>query len=150
MPLDTKVNHSFSIWAATVGGILLVNGYTDFLANNHMRQSTDDPLKKGLGLVGAACPDKWLTTLDWARLVVQLGLVKTVIPKGDQENEEGMRRGIGVVFSAHKDESFAVETDSEKLILLLEKTRRRFENGESQTRYRFSVQSREPLTVDPD
>ena len=58
---------------------------------------------------------------------------------------------MGVVLSAHAGETFAVETEDERLELRLEKARRRFEAGEQpHTRYRFAAARREAIPVDPE
>jgi hypothetical protein len=53
-PLDHDVRHPFSDWARTIGGILRVNGFVDFLTNYGMRRTADDPVRLGLGLLGAS------------------------------------------------------------------------------------------------
>ena len=52
-PLNEDVRHPFSQWAKTIGGILKVNGYTDFLANYSMRKTSNDPIREAIGLLGA-------------------------------------------------------------------------------------------------
>ena len=54
------------------------------------------------------------------------GLVKALIPTGDQDSKAGRVRGIGVVLSAHQDETFDAETETHKLRLKLEKQRQRW------------------------
>jgi len=149
-PLDEDVRHPFGPWAATIGGILLANGFTDFLANYQVRRTADDPIRQGLGLMGAARPDVWLQASAWAKLAVDLGLTKTVIPSADRDSDESRRRGIGVVLSGHRDETFYVETDDEQLTVKLEKGRRRFEEGTVTTRYRFEVLDRTPLPAEEE
>ncbi len=94
-PLDHEVKHPFSTWAKTVGGILKVNGFTDFLANYGVRKTADDPLRKGLAILGAERPKQWLRSAEWAKLIVVLGLTKAVIPPGDQDSDAGRVRGTG-------------------------------------------------------
>ena len=53
-PHDLEVRHPFSVWARIVGGILRVNGFRDFLGNYGVRKTVDDPLRKGLGILGGA------------------------------------------------------------------------------------------------
>ena len=79
-PLDEEVRHPFSVWAKVVGGILKVNGFGDFLANYGTRRTADDPIREGLGLLGAKTPNKWLRMAGWARLTGELGLTKTLFP----------------------------------------------------------------------
>ena len=91
-PLDQTIRHPFTDWARTVGGILMVNGFADFLANYSQRRTADDPLRRGLGILGAARPDEWLTASDWSRLVVNLGLVTALIPEADRATDPGRAR----------------------------------------------------------
>jgi hypothetical protein len=148
-PLETEIRHPFSEWAKIIGGILKVSGFQDFLGNYGSRRVSDDPLRKGIGLLGAALhTEGWLRTTDWARTAVKLGVVKSVIPPGDQDSTEGRKRGIGVVFSAHRDELFIVETETEALALRLERRRGRFGESEPHVRYRFVVVQKEQLTED--
>jgi hypothetical protein len=149
-PPDTDIKHPFSEWASTVGGILMVNGFDDFLANFSLRRTVDDPRRKALALLGGARPDEWLSPSDWADLAVDVGVVDRVIPRGDQTSDKGRERGIGVVFSAHRDETFHGETECERLTLRLDRARRRFENGQPSTRYRFCVTDRAQIPIDPE
>jgi len=147
MRLDENVRHPFTPWAKTVGGILMVNGFQDFLANYgnaRPRRSS----ASGLAVLGAARPDEWLRPEEWAKLVGQLGLVKTIIPVADQENATGHARGIGVVFLAHRKETFEGETQTHKVRLTLEKARRRSDGGEACVKYRFSVSNSEEIPLD--
>ena len=147
-PLDHDVRHPFGPWAKVVGGILKVSGFTDFLANYRQRRTTDDPLRHGLGLIGTAQPNAWLRPADWARYAVDLGLVKTIIPEADRENDKSRTRGIGVVLSAHTNETFMVETEDNKLVLRLEKRRSRVDGGDPKVQYRFATVGTEPLAED--
>ncbi len=149
-PLDHAVQHPFTAWARTVGGILQVAGFTDFLANYSFRKTEDDPLRHALGLLGAARPDAWLRADELVLGVAELGLLKRLIPEADRESQESQRRGLGVVLSAHRDETFQVETEDEIVSLQLKKARRRFDGAEPQTRYRFEVIERQPLPEDAD
>ena len=150
-PLDTSARHPFGPWAQTIGGILMVNGFVGFLSNISRRKTADDPLRRGLGLIGAARPDVWLRSADWAEVARGLGLIKMVVPDADRGTDLGQERGIGVVLSAHRDESFDVVTEDEAIGLRLEKTRRRFVAGEEpQTRYCFRVLRRDAMPEDEE
>jgi hypothetical protein len=149
-PLDETVNHPFTPWAKTVGGILLVNGFPSFLANYRHRKTADDPVRHGLAILGAARPDAWLKPDEWARLAVQLGVDKSVIPVADRGNEAGNARGIGVMFYAHRDETFDGENETHKLRLKIEKARRRWDGGPAHVRYRFSVLHQEEIPTDDE
>lgn len=150
-PLDIDVRHPFSVWARTIGGILRVNGFQGFLGNYGVRKTVDDPLRKGLGILGAAhYGEGWLQASNWAQHASKLGLVKAVIPPADQDSEAGRARGVGVVFTAHRDETFQAETEEHKLTLRLEKRRGHFRGSEVKVCYRFVLVGREALPVDVD
>lgn len=146
-PLDEEVRHPFGPWAKVVGGILMVNGFADFLANYGNRKTADDPIRRGLGILGVSQPDVWLGSGEWAKLAVDLGLEKAVIPAADQGTDAGRKRGIGVVLSNHRDESLVVETEAGTVTLRLEKERRRWGGGEPQTKYQFrSAETKEAVS----
>lgn len=149
-PLDEDVRHPFSMWAKTVGGILKVNGFTDFLANYGQRKTADDPLREGLGILGAACHGEWKRADDWSHEIAELGLTKRVIPPGDQDSNSGRCRGAGVVLSAHRDETFIAETEQDRLTLQLQRKRARHDGEQPHNRYRFVVTKKEPLTGGED
>jgi hypothetical protein len=148
-PFDEEVRHPFSVWAKRVGGILRVNGFRGFLENYGVRKTVDDPLRKGLGLLGAQVPNEWLQAAAWAKYVSDLGLVKAVVPPADQDSEAGRARGLGVVLKAHNGETFQTESETKKLTLRLEWKRGRFQGSDAQVRYRFVLVGQEelPLTV---
>lgn len=150
-PLDEAVKHPFIEWARTIGGILQVSGFKDFLGNYSHRKTTDDPLRRALGLLGAASPDLWLRSAKWAQVAVDVGVERIVIPQHDRDSDRGRERGIGVVLSAHQGETFSVEMEDERLVLRLERARRRFDGAGQPptTRYRFVVLGREGLPADP-
>ncbi|MCY2987856.1 MAG: hypothetical protein NTY19_08350 [Planctomycetota bacterium] len=147
-PLDDTAKHPFSGWARTIGGILMVAGFKGFLGNLRVRKTEDDPLRSGLGLLGAARPNEWLRTGEWVLVAGDLGLTKRLIPEADRDTQAGRERGLGLVFSAHRDETFEVETTDETVAVQLDKGRRRFEDGKVTTRYRFSLLSKEPIPED--
>ena len=149
-PLDEAVRHPFTPWAKTIGGILMVNGFADFLANYHHRKTADDPLRQGLAILGTKRPDEWLRPDEWATIVDMEGLVKAVIPTGDQDSKAGRVRGIGVVLSAHRDETFDAETETHSLRLKLEKLRKRWSKGQPQVRYRFVLLNKEEIPIDDE
>lgn len=156
-PLDEDVKHPFTQWAKTVGGIVKVNGFTGFLGNYGRRKTADDPLRRGLGLLAAAGSAKWRPPeqdwrrpADWGRLAVEIGVARSVIPVHDRDTDAGRARGIGVVLSAHKGETFHVETDDEALVFRLEGKRPRFGEPRPTQRYRFVVEAKASLPTDPE
>ncbi len=148
-PTDRDARHPFSEWAAVVGGILKVSGVRGFLANYGKRCVADDPVRAAIGLLGASHHgENWHKPDHLARAATKLGLVKQLIPAGDRENSESQKRGLGVVLSAHRNENFQVETDSERLTLRLEKGRKRFDKEAPHIRYRFVLVNQTPLPSD--
>ncbi|QGJ68634.1 Hypothetical protein PBC10988_2950 [Planctomycetales bacterium 10988] len=147
-PRDPNVRHPFSEWAAVVGGILQVSGVGGFLTNYGKRRIANDPVRSAIGLLGASQTAKWHKLDDWVREVIRLGLVKQLIPAGDQESFESRKRGLGVALSAHRSEAFHVEVESERMTLRLEKARRRFDGDFPHVRYRFVVVGREAISTD--
>ena len=97
--------------------------------------------------LGAAKPNEWHPSDEWVRQAVTLGRVKTVIPEADRESDDSRARGIGTVLHAHTDETFEVETETERLTLKLEQRRGRW-GGEPHNRWRFVVVDTEQLPVD--
>lgn len=95
MPVDESVRHPFSGWARVIGGILMVNGVKDFLANYGVRKTVDEPVRKALGFLGAYRPAEWLSATDWAPLVACLGLTNDLIPYADRETAASRKRGLG-------------------------------------------------------
>lgn len=150
MPLDKEVAHPFTPWARTIGGILKVNGFDGFLANYGVRRTLDDPVRSGLAILGAHQPDRWLPPADWARLAADLGLVKTTIPAADRDSDKGRKRGMGVVLSAHRDETLVWVGDNGRLTLRLEKKRARWDGSEPHVRYRFAKVAEEELPVEEE
>src|SRR5205823_5169138 len=84
-PLDTSVKHPSTEWAQTIGGILMANGFAGFLGNYGVRKTADDPVRRGLALLGVAQPGEWLRAAEWARLATDLGLARAVIPEADRD-----------------------------------------------------------------
>jgi hypothetical protein len=149
-PLDTTVRHPFTEWAATIGGILSANGFTDFLTNYSIRRTADDPVRRALGLLGADRPDQWCRAAEWAELAVDLSLDQILIPAADRHSSKGRERGVGVILSGFRDEVYHAETDDERFVVRLEKARRRFDAESPSTRYRFVILQRQPIPVDTE
>jgi len=143
--LDSQVKHSMSNWAATIGEILRVNGFTDFLANSRERRAADDPLQEALAILGAAKPGKPLRPIDWAKLVVEQGLAKTLLPANERDTEAGRVRAIGKVLTRHLGVEFLASTDTTSYRLQLEGGFRRWTKGKNPfTQYVFTVLAEEP------
>lgn len=141
-PLDNSVRHPMSNWAKTIGGILKVNGFTDFLANYGSRKSADDPVREALAILGAAQPGKALRPANWAQLAVTQGLAKTLFSPNERDTPKGRERNIGVILKRHLQVTFDAQTDKKVYRLRLEGGFRRWIPGKNpHTRYRFEVLS---------
>ncbi len=148
-PLDESVRHPMSDWAKTVGGILKANGFDDFLANYGRVMTEQEAEREALAILGASAPDRWLRSGDWVQEAENRGLTRRLMSYVDQENFESERRRMGIVLSAHRDETFQAQTDSEALALQLQRGRRRTEPGEeAHVCYRFEVIERCTLSGD--
>jgi hypothetical protein len=140
--------HPFTPWARTIGGILQVSQFDNFLDNYQVRGQID-PIRRALGILGAFRPNSWLPARDWAKIAAECGVTKTLISDTDRASEAGRCRGIGLVMTAHQAEAFRTETDDAVFHVVLEKARRRFERAtEPSTRYRFLVLKKEPIPED--
>jgi hypothetical protein len=130
-PLDETVKHSMTPWAKTVGGILKHNGFTDFLGNQQTRKAVDDPLRRAIGILGAAKPGKALRPSEWAQIAVQQGLVKTLIPTNERDTDKSRERAIGVLLKPLVGVTFEVATDTKRYTLKLEGGLRRWVQGKN-------------------
>lgn len=147
-PLDETREHTFTDWSQTIGGILKLAGFEHFLENYGTRKTQDDPVRLALGLMGISCPDTWLRSEDWVLTCQENGLIKRLIYDADRESMESRKRFLGIVLSAHRDETFEVETEDDIVVLQLKKARRRFNYGKPTTRYQFIVRDRQPIPED--
>lgn len=148
-PLDEDVRHSMTPWARNIGGILQVNGFKDFLGNGKVRKSADDPTQEALAILGVAKPGKALRPSEWAEIVVDEGLVKTLLPPNERDTDKSRTRAIGVVLKKNLDVTFLGHTDTKLYQFRLEGGNRRWIKGKNpHVRYVFSVLKEEILPED--
>jgi len=147
-PLDNSVRHPFIECTRVIGGILLANGFQDFLGNYSSRRTIHDPVRNALGMLGATRPNEWLRPNEWVQLVVTLGLEATILPNA-RGNQQAQERDLGIIFSTHRDETFVAETDDARVELQLEKKRAR-RNGLAVTLYRFNLLGSTELPCDEE
>jgi hypothetical protein len=147
-PMDEEVTHPMSRWAKTIGGILKVSGFTDFLANYKARQSADDPVREALGILGATKPGKALRPAEWAKIIVDQGLVKTLLPANERDTEAARTRATGVLLSRYPEATFLGRTETKVYKLRLDGGKQRWVRGKNpHVRYVFTVLSRESLPL---
>ena len=148
-PLDEDVKHSMSPWAKTIGGILKVCGFADFLGNCKVRKAVDDPVQEGLAILGVAKPGKALRPAEWAKLIVDEGLVKTLLPPNERDAEKSRARATGVLLSKHRDTSFIGRSETKLYRFRLDGGNRRWIAGKNpHVRYCFTVLHEELLPED--
>lgn len=148
-PLGESVKHPMTRWAKTIGGILKVNGFGDFLANYGCRKTSGDPVREALGILGAARPGKRLRPKEWAKLAVHLGLARTLFAPNERDTEKGRERAIGVIFKRHLEVVFEVSSERKRFRLILEGGFRRWTRGKNpHTRYGFTIIKEEAIPVD--
>jgi hypothetical protein len=148
-PLDENVRHPMSPWPKTVGGILMVNGFTDFLGNYAARKSVDDPAREALAILAAAQPGKQLRPGEWAALAVEQGLARTLFAPTERDTARGRERAIGVVLKNHLEETFEAKTETTSLRVRLEGGFRRWTKGKNpHTRYVFTVLEQQEVPVE--
>jgi hypothetical protein len=140
MPCDNSVRYPMANWAKTVGGILMVNGFTDFLANYRATASTADPVREALAILGVSQLGEALRPAEWAELAVAQGLAKTLFPPNERDTPAGRERSIGCIMKRHLKLDFHAETDTKFYCLRLDGGIRRWTRGANpQARYRFEV-----------
>ena len=149
-PLDETVKHPMTPWARTIGGILKVNGFSDFLGNYGSRMLADDPIREALGILAAAAkPGEELKPFEWAQKAVEQGLAKTLFSTHERDTEKGRERAIGVLLSRHLDEVFDAKTDEKRIRVRLDGGFRRWVKGENpHTRYVFWVIEQKAVAVE--
>jgi hypothetical protein len=150
-PMDDQVKHSMTPWARTIGGVLKVNGFKGFLANAGTRKSADDPVQEALAILGVAKPGKALRPAEWAKMIVDQGLVKILLPPNERDTEKARTRATGVLLGKHLDVTFRGRTDTTLYHLRLRGGVRRWIPGKNpHARYVFDVLDTKDLPVDDD
>jgi hypothetical protein len=150
-PLDDKVKHPYSPWAKTIGGILCVNGFSDFLANYESTKIAADPIREAIGQLAfyANCECKRrrleaLPTKDLGELVFDRGLNQVLMERATRQNCDVE---IGKVLSPRDGHTFTASTATEVITYRLTKQQRRWTEGDiPRWRYLFAEIKREDRT----
>jgi hypothetical protein len=149
-PLDETIKHPMTRWARTIGGILKHNGFTGFLANYGTAKIVNDPTGEALGILAATKPGQKLKPLEWAKIVVELGLAKALISANERDTVKGRERAIGLLLKNHIDETFEAGTEAQRFLVRLEGGYRRWDQGKKpHTRYVFTVLTETPVPIEP-
>lgn len=149
-PLDQDVRHPMGTWAATIGGILKVNGFNEFLSNYGSTRATADPVREALSILAFQVRDKPTRARRLAQIAVREGLNKTLLPGVDPSNVSACERAIGVTISPYVGETVEVSTLTEAITYRLDKRQGRFGEQSPHYRYSFIEESRKPLTEEPE
>lgn len=143
-PLDESVRHPMGAWAKVIGGILEVNGFSDFLSNYSGTRCAADPLREAISILAFHAGTEPRRAHELAQMVVQQGLAKALLPHVDAANPAATERAIGVVLTPYVGESFAINTPEERITYQLKKQQGRFGGLHPHFRYTFAEVSREP------
>ena len=147
-PLDQDVKHPMGPWAQTIGGILMVNGFKEFLANYSDTRSAADPIREAIGILAFHAGKQPKRAAEIARIAIAQGLAKVLLAKVDTSNDSACEREIGIKLSPFHDEIFSVRTASEQIVYRLRKQKGRFSVGKPHFRYSFEEIGRTPITDD--
>jgi len=142
-PLDESVKHPMGPWAQTIGGILTVNGFTDFLTNYSTARANADPIREEISVLAFYAGDKPKRAGELAKIVLRQGLAKTLLAGVDTTSDAACQRAIGVLLSPYVGETFSVKTAEEKITYRLSKQQGRFEGQHPHFRYTFVEERRE-------
>jgi hypothetical protein len=150
-PLDAKVKHPYSPWAKTIGGVLMVNGYADFLANYEATKIASDPIREAIGQLAfyANCECRRrklpaLPTKDLGELVFDRGLNQLLLERATRQNCDVE---IGKALSPRDGHTFTAATATEVITYRLNKQQRRWMEGDiPRWRYAFSEVKRQERT----
>lgn len=147
-PVDEQVRHPMGPWARTVGGILLANGYTDFLKNYSATRSAADPIREAISILAFFAGKEPKRTGVLAKIAVTQGLAKTLLPNVDSSNEAACQRAMGVTLSPYVGETFSARTATERITYRLRKQEGRFGEPHPHYRYLFEEIGREAISGD--
>lgn len=145
-PLDESIHHPMGPWAATIGGILQVNGFKDFLSNYSATRSAADPIREAISILAFYAEGKPKRARDLAQLAVSQGLHKTLLVGVDSTNTAASERQIGVMLSPYVGESFTAVTLGKRLTYRLKKEQGRWNEEFPHYRYTFDQIAQEAIT----
>jgi hypothetical protein len=153
-PLDESVAHyPMGPWAKVIGGILLVNGFKDFLTNYSATRVVADPIREALSILAFHNAGKPRRAGELVKSAVKEGLVKTLLPGVDPANDGATERALGHLFKKYAQETFTVHTPGdvgyEAITFRLVKRQGRFDEAHPHYRYIFEEVSRESVTEEP-
>jgi len=144
-PLDKAVKHPMGPWAQTIGGILMVNGFKDFLANYSTTRAAADPIREALGILAFHTGPEPKRAGDLAKIAVTQGLGKILLAGADSANEAACQRAMGVMLSPYVGETFTARSATERITYRLKRQQGRFGEAHPHFRYLFEQIGREEI-----
>lgn len=145
-PLDKAVRHPMGPWAQSIGGILAVNGFHDFLANYNATRAVADPIREALSILAFHAGSEPRRSGDLARITVAQGLAKALLVGAEPSNEAACQRAMGVTLARYVGETFTTTTASEKVTYRLKKESKRWDGQHPHFRYTFEQVHRVPVS----
>jgi hypothetical protein len=150
-PEDKTVKYPMAPRAKTIGGILMVDGLTDFLGNYKTTRAAVDPIREAIGYLAFYAAHeakgkgiKALPTMDLGRLVADKALDKAILPGVDSSNLTACEREIGGRLTPYDGETFIAPTASETISYRLLKKADRWGGKNVSFRYVFEEVRRTP------
>lgn len=150
-PLDETVQYQMAPWAKIIGGILVVNGFTDFLGNFKATRAAVNPIRQAIASLAFYASweskrrhgGKPLSTTALAKVITDNGLHKDLGIDGS--NATQCAKMLGEKLTAHIGMTFSAETASEKITYKLSKKATHWDGKKSpvQRRYIFEEISRQ-------
>jgi hypothetical protein len=143
-PEDTTSKYPMAPWAKTIGGILSVNGFSDFLSNYKTTRAAVDPIREAIGYLAfyVSIEAKYkgvkaLATMDLGKLVADKGLDKMLLPGIGPSNLSAYEREIGRRLTPYVGETFTASTATETIAYKLHKKADRWSGKHVSFRYVF-------------
>ncbi len=136
---DAPEGHRMVDCTRTLGGILQVNGFKDFLGNYRSVRAAYDPIGQSLGIMAAAQPGREMTAREWAAQAVTQGLDNLFGP-GSRGREKvlSQEREMGWKLKAFINHTVEFVTeDGGRLRFKLHKDKRRWGGLDPHFRYWF-------------
>ena len=136
---DAPEGHRMVDCTRTLGGILQVNAYKDFLGNYRSVRAAYDPIGQSLGILAAAKPGEELTAREWAALAVTHGLDNLFHPGSRGKDKVlSQEREMGWKLKVYIDHTVEFVTeDGGRLRFKLQKDKRRWAGLDPHIRYWF-------------
>ena len=145
-PLDKAVKYPMAPWAQTIGGVLAVSGFADFLGNYKATRAAVDPIREAIGYLAFYAGFKALPTRDLGKLVADKALDKALLPGVDSSNLAACEREIGRRLTPYVGETFTASTATETITYKLQKKADRWGGKNVSFRYVFEEVKRSPVT----